>query len=48
VGERHHDEYVKEANRLAQSMFVENVRAGETGATTRSSADYSRERRPEL
>jgi hypothetical protein len=25
IGERHHDEYVKEANRLAQSMFVEHV-----------------------
>jgi hypothetical protein len=48
VGERHHDEYVKEANRLVQSMFVEHVRGDETGAATRSSADYSRERRPEL
>ena len=26
VGERHHDEYVKEANRLAQQMFIEHVR----------------------
>ena len=26
VGERHHDEYVKEANRLVQQMFVEHVR----------------------
>ncbi len=25
VGERHHDEYVKEANKLAQQMFVEHV-----------------------
>ena len=25
IGERHHDAYVKEANRLAQHMFVENV-----------------------
>ena len=25
-GERHHDEFVKEANRLAQTMFVEHVR----------------------
>ena len=25
VGERHHDVYVKEANRLVQSMFVEHV-----------------------
>ena len=29
VGERHHDEYVKEANRLAQQMFVEHVRGSE-------------------
>ena len=26
MGERHHDEYVKEANRLVQAMFVEHVR----------------------
>ena len=26
VGERHHDEYVKEANRLVQQFFVEHVR----------------------
>jgi hypothetical protein len=26
VGERHHDEYVKEANRLVQQIFVEHVR----------------------
>ena len=26
TGERHHDEYVKEANRLCAQMFVENVR----------------------
>ena len=29
VGERHHDEYVKEANKLAQQMFVEHVRGAE-------------------
>ena len=29
TGERHHDEYVKEANRLAQQMFVEHVRGVE-------------------
>ena len=33
VGERHHDEYVKEANRLVQLMFVEHVRGVEPGAT---------------
>jgi hypothetical protein len=32
VGERHHDDYVKEANRLVQLMFVEHVRGGEAGA----------------
>lgn len=31
VGERHHDEYVKEANKLAQQMFIEHVR-GTDGA----------------
>ena len=30
TGERDHDEYVREANRLAQQMFVEHVRAGDT------------------
>ena len=29
VGERHHDEYTKEANRLVQQMFVEHVRGVE-------------------
>ena len=29
VGERHHDEYVKEANRLVQTMFVERVQGAE-------------------
>ncbi|HEX6251401.1 MAG TPA: hypothetical protein VFZ56_08200 [Gemmatimonadaceae bacterium] len=31
VGERHHDEYVKEANRLVQQMFVEHVRGTAPG-----------------
>ena len=31
VGERHHDEYVKEANRLVQQMFVEHVRGTAAG-----------------
>ena len=26
MGERHHDDYAKEANRLVQQMFVEHVR----------------------
>jgi len=29
IAERHHDDYVKEANRLAQQMFVEHVRGAE-------------------
>ena len=29
VGERHHDEYVKEANRLVQQLFVEHARGAE-------------------
>lgn len=33
VGERHHDEYVKEANKLAQQMFVEHARGAEGAAT---------------
>ena len=29
IGERHHDEYVHEANRLVQQMFVEHARGAE-------------------
>lgn len=29
IGERHHDEYVKEANRLVQQLFVEHARGAE-------------------
>ena len=32
MGERHHDDYVKEANRLVQQMFVEHVRGAEDTA----------------
>jgi hypothetical protein len=32
TGERHHDEYNREANRLVQIMFVENVRGIEPGS----------------
>ena len=35
VGERHHDTYVKEANKLVQQMFVEHVQ-GVDGMTTQS------------
>jgi hypothetical protein len=34
VGERHHDEYVREANRLVQQLFVEHVRGVDAGAQT--------------
>ena len=30
LGERDHDDYHREANRLAQQMFVEHVREGDT------------------
>jgi len=30
VGEREHDDFHREANRLAQQMFVEHVREGDT------------------
>lgn len=29
IGERHHDDYAKEANRLVQQMFVEHARGAE-------------------
>ena len=38
VGERHHDEFVKEANRLAQAMFVEHVRGTDAAAATAAGA----------
>jgi hypothetical protein len=34
VGERHHDDYAKEANRLVQQMFVEHVRGTTAGDVT--------------
>ena len=36
VGERHHDDYAKEANRLVQQMFVEHVRGTTAGDVTAS------------
>jgi hypothetical protein len=41
IGERHHDEYVKEANRLAQQIFVEHARGAEhtIASTTRPQSD---------
>jgi hypothetical protein len=32
LGERHHDEYNREANRLVQQMFIEHVRGAEQGS----------------
>ena len=43
IGERHHDEYVKEANRLVQQMFVEHVQGVDATATK---AKVSPELRP--
>jgi hypothetical protein len=40
LGERHHDVYVKEANKLVQQMFVEhvqNIDAVQRSATTQAS-----------
>ena len=37
VGERHHDEYVKEANRLVQQIFVEHARG--PGAVSSATVD---------
>jgi hypothetical protein len=39
IGERHHDAYVKEANRLVQHMFVENVQGVDRGARPSAAAD---------
>jgi hypothetical protein len=38
MGERHHDEYVKEANRLAQQMFVEHVQGVDATAARTAAA----------
>ena len=39
VGERHHDEYVKEANRLVQQMFVEHVQGVDPATQPRASTE---------
>jgi len=38
IGERHHDEYVKEANRLVQQMFVEHARGAEHMIVSRTNS----------
>jgi uncharacterized protein YigA (DUF484 family) len=42
IGERHHDDYVGEANRLAQQMFVEHVRGVDAvqGGDVRTSGPF--------
>ena len=40
IGERHHDEYVKEANRLVQQMFVEHARGAEHSVVSRTTNQY--------
>jgi hypothetical protein len=43
IGERHHDEYVKEANRLVQQMFVEHVQGVDaTTAQAQASTEIRR------
>jgi hypothetical protein len=39
IGERHHDEYVKEANRLVQQMFVEHVQGVDASTQARASTE---------
>jgi len=54
MGEREHDEFHREANRLAQQMFVERVREGDTtglnispsASTDFGAAGTSRDARP--
>ena len=41
IGERHHDAYVKEANRLVQHMFVEHAQASDGVARRPVSADLN-------
>jgi len=36
MGERHHDQYNKDANRLVQQLFIEAVRAGDTAGLNMS------------
>ena len=39
IGERHHDVYVKEANRLVQTFFVEHVQGTTPSATASARLD---------
>jgi len=40
IGERHHDEYAKEANRLVQQMFVEHARGAEQLVTATTNRNF--------
>lgn len=40
IGERHHDVYVKEANRLVQQMFVEHARGAENAVVSSASTHH--------
>jgi hypothetical protein len=40
IGERHHDDYVKEANRLVQQMFVEHARGSEYAFSSASTQPH--------
>ena len=39
VGEQHHDQFVREANRLVQQMFIEHARGVEAGADVRATTN---------
>jgi hypothetical protein len=40
IGERHHDDYANEANRLVQQMFVEHARGAEPLANAATSRQF--------
>lgn len=44
VGETHHEQYARDANRLVQQMFVEHVRGVESTADARAVGDVSSRR----
>jgi hypothetical protein len=41
IGEPHHEQFVRDANRIVQQMFVEHVRGVEAGADVRSTANVN-------
>jgi hypothetical protein len=42
LGERQHDDFNRDANRLAQAMFVEHVRAGEESDNSLRASEHAR------